>query len=227
MHIIELSRSTSQTLLSVVLARMLSGTVWLSWPELPALTHRRRYREKRSQTLAARRACTIKSGVHLCGETAMAIPFLFRPAVTVTAQAVPESRIQTLRRRPFSWSTTCDAMLHKCVVQNRLTNLLVPSNLSNCKFTTGQYQYSGIDPFVTDPSAIILQVFLKVTVFVSCLVLWNFFQKSNFRPLLGNAGRTTNFAPVKSLRFFELFLELSPFEFRFTVFFPLGCGVDS
>jgi len=43
-----------------------------------------------------------------------------------------------------------------------------------------------------------------------------------------NAGRTTDkFAPGKSLRFFELFLELSLFEFRFTVFFPLGCGVDS
>ena len=31
----------------------------------------------------------------------------------------------------------------------------------------------------------ILQASLNVTVFVSCLVLWNFFQKSNFRPLLG------------------------------------------
>jgi len=41
------------------------------------------------------------------------------------------------------------------------------------------------------------------------------------------AGRTTDFAPVKSLRFFELFLELSLFEFHFTVLFPLGCGVDS
>jgi len=41
------------------------------------------------------------------------------------------------------------------------------------------------------------------------------------------AGCTTKFAPGKSLRFFELFLELSLFEFRFTVFFPLGCGVDS
>jgi len=42
-----------------------------------------------------------------------------------------------------------------------------------------------------------------------------------------DAGRTTKFALVKSLPFFELFLELSLFEFRFTVFFPLGCGVDS
>ena len=42
-----------------------------------------------------------------------------------------------------------------------------------------------------------------------------------------NAGRRTKFAAGKSLRFFELFLELSFFEFRFTVFFPLGCGVDS
>jgi len=41
------------------------------------------------------------------------------------------------------------------------------------------------------------------------------------------AGRTTKFTPGKSLRFFELFLELSLFEFRFTVFFTLGCGVDS
>jgi len=42
-----------------------------------------------------------------------------------------------------------------------------------------------------------------------------------------NAGRRTKFAAGKSLRFFELFLELSFFEFRFTVFFTLGCGVDS
>jgi len=41
------------------------------------------------------------------------------------------------------------------------------------------------------------------------------------------AGRTTKFAPGKSLRFFELFLELSHFEFRFTAFFTLGYGVDS
>ena len=46
----------------------------------------------------------------------------------------------------------------------------------------------------------------------------------NFQP---NAGRTTKFVPGKSLRFFDLFLELSFFEFRFTVFFTLGCGVDS
>jgi len=45
--------------------------------------------------------------------------------------------------------------------------------------------------------------------------------------LTPNAGRRTKFAPGKSLRFFELFLELSLFEFRFTVFFPLGCGADS
>ena len=41
------------------------------------------------------------------------------------------------------------------------------------------------------------------------------------------AGRTTKFAPVKSLRFSELILGILLFEFRFTVFFPLGCGVDS
>ena len=46
-------------------------------------------------------------------------------------------------------------------------------------------------------------------------------------PPFSNAGRTTNFAPVKSFRNFELFLELSLFDFCFTVFFPLGCGVDS
>jgi len=46
-------------------------------------------------------------------------------------------------------------------------------------------------------------------------------------PACFNAGRTIKFAPGKSLRFFELFLELSHFEFRFTVFFILGCGVDS
>jgi len=41
------------------------------------------------------------------------------------------------------------------------------------------------------------------------------------------AGRRTKFAPVKSLRFSELFLGILRSEFRFIVFFPLGCGVDS
>ena len=42
-----------------------------------------------------------------------------------------------------------------------------------------------------------------------------------------DAGRTTKFAPEKSLRFSELFLGILLSEFRFIVFFPLGCGVDS
>jgi len=45
-------------------------------------------------------------------------------------------------------------------------------------------------------------------------------KKKNVSFPLGNAGRTTKFAPGKSL------LELSHFQFRFTVFFTLGCGVD-
>jgi len=44
---------------------------------------------------------------------------------------------------------------------------------------------------------------------------------------LTDAGRTTKFAPVKSLWFSGLILGILLFEFRFTVFFPLGCGVDS
>ena len=52
---------------------------------------------------------------------------------------------------------------------------------------------------------------------------WTFIDFFNLRVFIrSNAGRTTNFAPVKSLRFFELFPELSLFEFRFAVFFPLG-----
>ena len=43
---------------------------------------------------------------------------------------------------------------------------------------------------------------------------------------LPNASRTTKFAPVKSFRFSELFLGIFLSEFRFTVFFPLSCGVD-
>jgi hypothetical protein len=35
------------------------------------------------------------------------------------------------------------------------------------------------------------------------------------------------FAPVKGLRFSELILGILLSEIRFTVFFPLGCGVDS
>ena len=56
------------------------------------------------------------------------------------------------------------------------------------------------------------------------VVLWEYGQ---WPAKEDNAGRRTEFAPGKSLRFFELFLELSLFEFRFTVFFSLGCGVDS
>jgi len=42
-----------------------------------------------------------------------------------------------------------------------------------------------------------------------------------------HAGRRINFAPVKSLDSSDSDSEISLFEFRFTVFFPLGCGVDS
>jgi len=42
-----------------------------------------------------------------------------------------------------------------------------------------------------------------------------------------NAGRRTKLTPVKSLRESELFLGIFLSEFRCTVFFPLGCGVDS
>ena len=54
-----------------------------------------------------------------------------------------------------------------------------------------------------------------------------FWNPTNCEIFNADAGRTTKFAHGKSLRFFELFLDLSPFEFRYTVFFPLGCGVDS
>ena len=42
-----------------------------------------------------------------------------------------------------------------------------------------------------------------------------------------NAGRMTNLAPVKSVRFSELILWILLCEFRFTVLFPLGCGTWS
>ena len=41
------------------------------------------------------------------------------------------------------------------------------------------------------------------------------------------AGRTIKFSLVQGLRFSELIVRILLFEFRFTVFFPLGCGVDS
>jgi len=50
--------------------------------------------------------------------------------------------------------------------------------------------------------------------------------KVTARSVEADAGRKTKFAPGKILQFFELFLEISLFEFRFTVFFTLGCGVD-
>jgi len=43
----------------------------------------------------------------------------------------------------------------------------------------------AVDYSLAEGRRFILQAPLKVTVFASCLVLWNFFQKSNFRPLLG------------------------------------------
>jgi len=59
---------------------------------------------------------------------------------------------------------------------------------------------------------------------------WNsesLFHEENF-PISGMIKwKRSKFAPGKSLRFFELFLELSHFEFRSTVFFTLGYGVDS
>ena len=45
--------------------------------------------------------------------------------------------------------------------------------------------------------------------------------------LTSQHGRTTKFAPVRSLRFSELFLGILHSEIRLTVFFPLGFGVDS
>jgi len=38
---------------------------------------------------------------------------------------------------------------------------------------------------------------------------------------------TDKFPPVKSVRLSELILGILLFEFRFTLFFPLGCGVNS
>ena len=46
-------------------------------------------------------------------------------------------------------------------------------------------------------------------------------------PEVIDAGCTTKFAPGKSLWFFKLFLELSLFNFHFTVFFSVVCAVDS
>jgi len=53
------------------------------------------------------------------------------------------------------------------------------------------------------------------------------FQRRNYWNTHTYAGHRTKFAPVKSLRFSKLFLRILLSEFRFTVFFPLGCGVDS
>jgi len=54
----------------------------------------------------------------------------------------------------------------------------------------------------------------------------NVFSNSMFLAPLDevNTSRTSKFAPVKSLRFSELILGILLSEFRFTVFFPLGCG---
>jgi len=52
-------------------------------------------------------------------------------------------------------------------------------------------------------------------------VLYWFYKASSY------AGRRINFAPVKSLDSSDSDSEFSLFEFRFTLFFPLGCGADS
>ena len=51
--------------------------------------------------------------------------------------------------------------------------------------------------------------------------------KRELQHIASDAGRRINFAPVKSLDSSDSDSEFSLFEFRFTVFFPLGCGVDS
>jgi len=55
----------------------------------------------------------------------------------------------------------------------------------------------------------------------------NVLQKMTKQVWLNDAGRRTKFALVKSLWFSELFLRILLSKFCFTVFVPLGCGVDS
>ena len=45
--------------------------------------------------------------------------------------------------------------------------------------------------------------------------------------VIPDAGSRIEFPPGKSLRFSKLFLGILLSDFRFTVFLPLGCGVDS
>ena len=88
-------------------------------------------------------------------------------------------------------------------------------------------------PSSLEPSSGVVTEILQDDIFFSVnaiLVTVNIIVERVYRSHAGrrtNAGRTTKFAPVKSLRFSELILGILLFEFRFTVFFPLGCGVDS
>jgi len=77
---------------------------------------------------------------------------------------------------------------------------------------------------------IIHNVYIYMTVI--CVKMYAFWVVVKNKILLvkkarSHAGRRINFAPVKSLDFSDSDSEFSLFEFRFTVFCPLGCGVDS
>jgi len=90
--------------------------------------------------------------------------------------------------------------------------------------------HNVIMPSTPTPPTFTLQLFLESLLSLETFCYFVHFSLLfliDFIPARPHAGRKTKFAQVKSLRFSELFPGMRISEFRFTVFFSLGCGGDS
>ena len=106
-------------------------------------------------------------------------------------------------------------------------------NHSNLNKSFGMNSWTArvllVHPWVPLNLIILGQSWLKIHLTIQKVFRekWKKLRNSSILYVITLVGRTTEFAPVKSLQFSELILGILLSEFRFTVFFPLGCGVDS
>ena len=135
-----------------------------------------------------------------------------------------------------------------CPPQTHVCSLLLQAHIEQWPFLSGQGSqdtflentpWSKMDPLAIDLlKARTFELIMTRRASVCTASHWalNSWPKTlslaltNFRSEIFHvsyASCTNKFAPVQSLRFSELILGILLLEFRFTVFFPLGCGVDS